>query len=56
MSQNKDRLIMGPLLFPLHVKDLPKTIEDKTTPSLCSDYTSIVITYTAKHYSVTALF
>ena len=36
--------ILGPLLFLVHINDLPKAIEHKAIPNLFADDTSLLIT------------
>ena len=36
-------LVLGPLLFLMHVSDLPKTVDDKTVPILFAHDTSIIV-------------
>jgi hypothetical protein len=37
--------ISGPLLFLLHIHDLPKMINNESVPRLCVDDTSILFTH-----------
>ena len=37
--------VLGPLLFLLHINDLPKNIEDISVPILYADDTSILLSH-----------